>query len=131
MGSILNRYVFRETAQMWAAVTGVLLLVLLTDQFARVLDDAAGAELPKDAIFAVMALSSIQYLTLLIPIGIFLAVVMALSRMYRDSEMAALMACGVSSTGMYRPIMMLVVVVYLLQTSCAFLCFCLFLFVFI
>ena len=37
-----------------------------------------------------MALSSIQYLTLLIPIGIFLAVVLALSRMYRDSEMAAL-----------------------------------------
>jgi hypothetical protein len=53
MGPILNRYIFRETAVMWLAVTGVLLLVLLTDQFARVLDDAAGAELPKNAIFAV------------------------------------------------------------------------------
>lgn len=107
MGSILNRYVFRETALMWLAVTGVLLLVLLTDQFARVLDDAAGAELPKDAIFAVMGLSSIQYLTILIPIGIFLAIILALSRMYRDSEMAALMACGISNTAMYRPIMLL------------------------
>jgi len=105
MGSILNRYVFRETALMWAAVTGVLLLILLTDQFAEVLDDAAGAELPKDAIFAVMGLSSIQYLTILMPIGIFLAVILALSRMYRDSEMAALMACGVSNTALYRPIM--------------------------
>ncbi|NND54094.1 MAG: LPS export ABC transporter permease LptF [Gammaproteobacteria bacterium] len=110
MGSILNRYVFRETVLMWVAVTGVLLVVLLTDQFARVLDDAAGAELPKDAIFAVMGLSSIQYLTILVPIGIFLAIILALSRLYRDSEMAALMACGISNTSLYRPIMALAVV---------------------
>ncbi len=107
MGQILNRYIFRETALMWLAVTGVLLLILLTDQFARVLDDAAGAELPKDAIFAVMGLSSIQYLTILIPIGIFLAIILALARMYRDSEMAALMACGIGNVSLYRPIMLL------------------------
>lgn len=109
MGQILNRYVFRETAMMWLAVTGVLLLVLLTDQFARVLDDAAGAELPKNAIFAVMGLSSIQYLTILIPIGIFLAIVLALARMYRDSEMAALMACGVGNYALYKPVLTLAV----------------------
>jgi lipopolysaccharide export system permease protein len=107
MGNILNRYIFRETAQTWFAVTGVLLLILLTDQFARVLDDAAGAELPKNAIFAVMGLSSIQYLTILIPVGIFLAIMLALARMYRDSEMAALMACGVGSVSLYRPVMVL------------------------
>lgn len=107
MGPILNRYVFRETAQTWLAVTGVLLLVLLTDQFARVLDDAAGAELPKNAIFAVMGLSSIQYLTILIPVAIFLSIILALARMYKDSEMAALMACGIGNTAFYRPILLL------------------------
>jgi lipopolysaccharide export system permease protein len=110
MGPILNRYVFRETAQTWLAVTGVLLLVLLTDQFARVLDDAAGAELPKNAIFAVMGLSSIQYLTILIPVAIFLSIILALARMYKDSEMAALMACGVGNTAFYRPILLLALV---------------------
>jgi lipopolysaccharide export system permease protein len=110
MGPILNRYIFREIAQTWFAVTGVLLLILLTDQFARVLDDAAGAELPKNAIFAVMGLSSIQYLTILIPVGIFLAIVLALARIYRDSEMAALMACGVGNTSLYKPVMLLAVI---------------------
>jgi len=110
MGPILNRYVFRETAQTWFAVTGVLLLILLTDQFARVLDDAAGAELPKDAIFVVMGLSTVQYLTVLLPVGIFLAVILALARMYRDSEMAAIMACGIGNVALYRPIMLLAVV---------------------
>lgn len=106
MGPILKRYILRETAQTWAMVTGILLLILLTDQFARVLDDAAGAELPRDAIFAVMGLSSINYLTILIPIGAFLGIILALARMYRDSEMAALMACGVGNTSLYRPILL-------------------------
>jgi lipopolysaccharide export system permease protein len=110
MGGILNRYIFRETALTWFAVTGVLLLILLTDQFARVLDDAAGAQLPKNAIFAVMGLSSIQYLTILIPVGIFLAILLALARMYRDSEMAALMACGIGNASLYRPVMLLAIV---------------------
>ena len=107
MGAILNRYIFRETALTWFAVTGVLLLILLTDQFARVLDDAAGAQLPKNAIFAVMGLSSIQYLTILIPVGIFIAIMLAFARMYRDSEMAALMACGIGNISLYRPVILL------------------------
>ncbi|MDP7661604.1 MAG: LptF/LptG family permease, partial [Gammaproteobacteria bacterium] len=107
MGDILNRYILKETAQTWFAVTGVLLIILLTDQFASVLDDVAGAEIPKDAIFAVMGLSSIQYLTILLPIGIFLAIMLALARMYRDSEMAALQACGVGNVDIYRSIIFL------------------------
>lgn len=107
MGEILNRYILRETAQTWFAVTGVLMLILLTDQFASVLDDAAGADIPRDAIFAVMGLSSIQYLTVIIPIGIFLAIMLALARMYRDSEMAALQACGIGNMALYRPVILL------------------------
>ena len=95
MGRILSRYIFRETALTWLAVTGVLLAVLLTDQFAKVLDDAAGAQLPKNAIFLVLGLSSIHFLTILIPVGIFLAIMLAFARLYRDSEMTAIMACGV------------------------------------
>lgn len=110
MGSILYRYILKETTQTWFAVTGVLLLILLTDQFARVLDDAAGAQLPKSAIFAVMGLSSIQYLTILIPVGVFMAILLALARMYRDSEMAALTACGVGTISLYRPVSLLAIV---------------------
>ena len=65
------------------------------------------AKVPKGAILAVMGLSSIQYLTILIPVGILLAVMLALARMYRDSEMAAMMACGIGNVSLYRPIMIL------------------------
>jgi len=114
MSSILSRYILRETAQTWFVVTFVLLLILLTNTFAQVLGDAASDKLPKDAVFQVMALTSLQYLTILIPIALFLSIMLALGRLYRDSEMAALMACGIGPGAMYRPLSLLAVVLAVL-----------------
>ncbi len=106
---ILDRYIFREIASTWLGVTMVLLLILLTNQFARVLGDVAKGKLPKDAAFDVIGLSAAQYLTILVPIGLFLAVMLALGRLYRDSEMPAMMACRVGPAGIYRPLTWLLV----------------------
>ncbi len=104
---ILDRYIFREIASTWFVVTLVLMLVLLTNQFARVLGDVAKGKLPKDAAWDVIGLSAAQYLTILIPIGLFLAVMLALGRLYRDSEMPAMMACRVGPAGIYRPLLLI------------------------
>lgn len=109
MFRILDRYIFREIAQSWLAVTMVLLAILLTNQFARVLGDVAKDKLPKDAIFQIIGLTALQYLTILVPIGLFLAIMLALGRLYRDSEMPAMMACGVGSMDVYRPLSWLLV----------------------
>jgi len=93
----------------WLGVTMVLLLILLTNQFARVLGDVAKGKLPKDAAFDVIGLSAAQYLTVLVPIGLFLSIMLALGRLYRDSEMPAMMACRVGPSGIYRPLMWLLV----------------------
>lgn len=106
---ILDRYIFREIATTWLGVTMVLLLILLTNQFARVLGDVAKGKLPKDAVFEVIGLSAVQYLTILVPIGLFLAIMLALGRLYRDSEMPAMMACRVGPSGIYRPMLLLMV----------------------
>ncbi len=109
MKRILDRYIFREIAVTWLGVTMVLLMILLTNQFARVLGDVAKGKLPKNAAFDVIGLSAAQYLTILVPIGLFLAVMLALGRLYRDSEMPAMMACRVGPSGIYRPLMWLLV----------------------
>ena len=109
MFRILDRYIFREIAQSWLAVTLVLLAILLTNQFARVLGDVAKDKLPKDAIFQIIGLTGLQYLTILVPIGLFLAVMLALGRLYRDSEMPAMMACRVGPGDVYRPLAFLLV----------------------
>ena len=106
---ILDRYLFREIAATWFAVTAVLLLILLTNQFAQVLGDVAKGNVPKNAVFEVIGLSAVQYLTVLIPVGLFLAIMLALGRLYRDSEMPAMMACRVGPSGIYQPLVFLLV----------------------
>lgn len=106
---ILDRYIFREIASTWLGVTMVLLLILLTNQFARVLGDVAKGKLPRGAAMDVIGLSAAQYLTILVPIALFLAVMLALGRLYRDSEMPAMMACRVGPSGVYRPLLLLLV----------------------
>ncbi|MDH4047874.1 MAG: LPS export ABC transporter permease LptF [Gammaproteobacteria bacterium] len=101
---ILDRYIFREIALSWLAVTGVLLFILLTNQFARVLGEVAKDSLPKNAIFQIIGLTALQYMTVLVPIGLFLAIMLALGRLYRDSELPAMMACRVGPGDIYRPL---------------------------
>ena len=87
----------------------VLLAILLTNQFARVLGDVAKDKLPKDAIFQIIGLTAVQYLTILVPIALFLAVMLALGRLYRDSELPAMMACSVGPADIYRPLLWLLI----------------------
>ncbi len=113
MNGLLKRYVLRETLQTWLVVTLVLLLILVTNQFAAVLGDAAASKLPRSAILQALGLTTIQYLTILIPVGFFLAIMLALARLYHDSEMAAMMACGVGPVQLYSAVLSLGVVLAL------------------
>jgi lipopolysaccharide export system permease protein len=107
MTGLLHRYIFREIFQTWLVVTLVLLLILVTNQFAAVVGDAAANKLPRAAIMQVLGLTSVQYLTILIPVGYFLAIMLALARLYHDSEMAAMMACGIGPVQLYRAVLTL------------------------
>src|SRR5690625_4178211 len=93
---ILDRYLARETLLSWLAVTLVLLFVMLSNRFAFYLRYAASGELPANVLGRLVALSTMRYLVYLIPASFLLAVMLALGRLYRDSEMVAISACGVS-----------------------------------
>ncbi len=109
--TILRRYIFRETFQVWLVVTLVLLAILLSNQFARVLGDAASNRVPRDAVLQVLGLTTLNYLTILVPVAFLLGVMLALGRLYRDSEMAAMMACGVGYATIYRAVLPMVGVI--------------------
>lgn len=100
---ILDRYLFRETFQAWLGVTGVLLLILLSSRFARYLGEAAAGKLPGEAVFSLLGLAVVNYLTILIPVGLLFAIMLALGRLYRDSEMVTMMSCGIGPREIYRP----------------------------
>ena len=102
--TLVSRYVFRECVGALTVVLGVLFLILLSNQLAEVLGDAAAGSLPREAVFPIRGLTSLSYVTMLAPIGLFLGIMLALARLNRDSEMAALAACGVGPGRLLRPI---------------------------
>ena len=116
----LDRYLLREVAQTSVAVTGVLLVILLSNQLARVLGQAAQSEFPGSVVLALIGLTTLQQLTVLVPVGLFLGIVLALGRLYHESEMTAMSACGVGPLSIYRPIALFTLLVVALLAALSF-----------
>jgi lipopolysaccharide export system permease protein len=106
---ILDRYILREVTLTWLAVTGVLLVILVSNQLARVLERAAESRFPREIVLTLIGFTSLQNLTVLIPVGLLLAIVLAFGRLYHESEMAAVHACGVGVVRLYVPVLVLTV----------------------
>jgi lipopolysaccharide export system permease protein len=117
---LIGRYIFREAFGSWLMVLTVLFLIFMTNQLADILGDAAANRLPRDAVLAIFGLTALRYLTLLTPITLFLGVTLALARLNRDGEMAALAACGVGAGRLLVPVGALTV---LLAAALAWLAF--------
>ncbi|HEY4214380.1 MAG TPA: LPS export ABC transporter permease LptF [Steroidobacteraceae bacterium] len=111
MGKILGRYILREVVTAWLLVTGVLLVLLLANQVAAVFERAAVNQFPQAVVLQLIWLGTIQNLSILVPVGLLLGIVIAFGRLYHDTEMAAALACGVGPSVIYVPIGILAVVV--------------------
>jgi lipopolysaccharide export system permease protein len=109
----VQRYVLREVIQTWLAVTGVLVAILISNQLSRVLGRAASSDYGPHVVFDLIALGAIMNLSVIVPVGLLLAIVLALGRLYHDSEMAALQACGFAPARLLVPLSCFAVVIAL------------------
>lgn len=93
---IIFRYLLKEVYGTLLATTGVLLLLLISNQFVHYLSRAAAGNMPPHTVLQLMMLQMPLLLGLLLPLGLFLGVLMAYGRLYADREMTVLSACGFS-----------------------------------
>ncbi|MTI12441.1 LPS export ABC transporter permease LptF [Sansalvadorimonas verongulae] len=93
---IVLRYLSRELIQGWLAISGILLLIIVSGRFIRYLQQAATGELKPEFLFAIMGYRLPGFLEIILPLGLFLSILLAYGRMYVDSEMVVLEACGMS-----------------------------------
>jgi lipopolysaccharide export system permease protein len=117
---IVDRYIFKECAYATLAVVAVLLFILLGNSFVRVLGNIAEGKLSADSLLPMLAINMIQYLVILLSLGLYLGVLLGMGRFYRDSEMAALFAGGIGTLQLYRPLNYLAVTVALLSACLVF-----------
>lgn len=93
---ILARYIHREIFEKIFWIIGLLLLVMASNRFVEYLADAAAGELPPDLVLQMLAMKMLALLPRLLPIAVFLAVMLALSRLTRDKELTIVLGAGMS-----------------------------------
>ena len=103
---IIERYLGREVLRTCAVVLTVLVLVYGADRFSRILSDAAAGAVAPDLILRILALKLVEKLPAFLPLALYLAVLIGLGRLYRDSEVVAFGAGGIGlwrlSRGIFR-----------------------------
>lgn len=93
---ILTRYLAKEVYTTMLATLVVLLLIFLSNQFVRYLHYAAAGDISSHQVTLLLLLQLPILLAILLPLSLFVAILLAYGRLYADSEIVVLMACGVS-----------------------------------
>ncbi len=120
LGLLFFGHVLREIAIAVVSVSVVLLLLLVTNQVASVLRRAAEGEIPASVVLELARLSVGENSVVILPIALLLGIMLALGRLYHDSEMAAAQACGLGRRQLYGPAMTVAFVAALLCGWIAF-----------
>ncbi len=102
---IFRRALQREFAQTAAGVFVALFAILITTVLIRLLGQAAGGRLPPDAVLSLIGLGALAQLPVVLSLSVFIAILLTLSRTYRDSEMVVWFAAGVPLSAFVRPVL--------------------------
>ncbi len=114
---IIDRYIMREIIKPTVTICVVLIFIFGCYTASRYLADAVSGQLPGTTVIFFILLKIAIALEVLLPTTLYLSVVVALGRLYKDSEMTALFACGVSMGRILRPVFYTALVIALIVAS--------------
>ncbi|TCP92008.1 lipopolysaccharide export system permease protein [Cricetibacter osteomyelitidis] len=94
---ILTKYLTKEVFKSQVAILFILLLIFFCQQLVRVLGSAANGNVPADLVFSLLGLGMPAMAQLMLPLCLFIAVLLTIGRLYAESEITVMQACGVGS----------------------------------
>ncbi len=94
---ILFRYLTREVMITLLAVSITLLVIVMSGRFVGYLAQAASGDLAPEVVLTIMFYRMPSFLELVLPLSLFIAILLAYGRLYVESEMTVMSACGVST----------------------------------
>jgi lipopolysaccharide export system permease protein len=100
--SIVDRYITGDITKPLLIFCPALLFLYVNFSAIRYLDLVASGLLPTDAVLPLLLIGVAMALEILLPIAFHISVVVGLSRLYTDSEMTALFACGITPMRILR-----------------------------
>ena len=114
---ILHRYIGSESLKTTAAVTTTLLLIVLSSRFVRYLAEISKGDLSPDSLFLLILLRIPNFLELLLPLGFFIGLLLAFGRLYTDSEVTVMNACGLGPVSLLKFSALPIAVISLITAS--------------
>ena len=94
---ILFRYLTRETLVSMFAVSFTLLVIVMSGRLVKYLAQAAAGDLAPEVLLSIMLYRVPSFLELVLPLGMFIGILLAYGRLYVESEMTVMSACGMST----------------------------------
>ena len=102
---LFDSTVRRELSKAFGGTLVVMLTIVLTTILIRTVGQAAdGAVAPQDVVL-LLGYAAMGYLPIMMTMSLFVAIVLTLGRMYRDSEMAIWLSSGIGLSRFVRPVL--------------------------
>ncbi|MFT4273215.1 MAG: LPS export ABC transporter permease LptF [Pantoea sp.] len=104
---IIIRYLVRETLKSQLAILFILLLIFFCQKLVRILGAAVDGEIPTNLVLTLLGLGVPEMAQLILPLSLFLAILMTLGRLYTESEITVMHACGLGKSVLVKSAMIL------------------------
>ena len=101
---IIARYLIKEISQTLFGVCLVLMLIGLSGQLVGLFAEVTAGNLSVNTVMVVLGLKTLKMLLVIFPLSLYLSVLMTLSQLYKNNEMAAISSCGISQTYILRAV---------------------------
>lgn len=92
---ILQKYLSKQVKKTSLSIIVILLFIVTSNQYISLLSKAIHGKIVKEGIFDILLLSLPTLIGILLPVSLFLGIILVLSRMYSDSEMAVIQSNGI------------------------------------
>lgn len=102
------------------AVTALLLVIVVSGRFVKYLAQAAAGDLAPDVLLSIIAFRIPSFLELILPLALFISILLAYGRLYVDSEMTVMSACGISTRRLVWYTLAPAVLIAVVVAACSF-----------
>ncbi|RJT45093.1 LPS export ABC transporter permease LptF [Rahnella woolbedingensis] len=113
---LIERYIMGETRRSVTIIVGFLTFIFASYSTQRYLTDAANGIISLQAVFYIVFYKVLIALEMLLPVGLYVSVAIALGQLHSDSEVIAILASGCSPLKLYKAILYLAIPVGILVT---------------
>ncbi|MBL8331274.1 MAG: LPS export ABC transporter permease LptF, partial [Rubrivivax sp.] len=115
---LFDSTVRKDLARAFAATLVVILTIVITMFLIRTLGQAAGGVVSPQDVVLLLAYAASGHLATMLCLSMFVAVVVTLGRMYRDSEMVIWFASGLPLSRFVRPVLWTALPVMIVVVAC-------------